>query len=279
MWAGGKPTSVIPLRKQHAVLVISGISSAELSLPAYLPVLYSVAMEVLATQQANTSRRTPSAGDHQHGLLLRCAGSTTRKETAAVRILSTQVSQGTAYVKEMSPQQGAPSMQAYCRSACLPHKQSHHLQSPKQSCVGAICLLQQSCRTTSTNHVTALGQILQLPKLSRYLLWWCSLPCAMQSMSCRVTCGPMQPFTCKQKCMELGIDPTDALELPTPITCPYERKTVACIWWLQQQDIPPQLAALASDSCWPAVTTNCKETLVIRVLACMACMYVSCRSL
>lgn len=114
-------------------------------------------MEVLATQQANTSRRTPSAGDHQHGLLLRCAGSTTRKETAAVRILSTQVSQGTAYVKEMSPQQGAPSMQAYCRSACLPHKQSHHLQSPKQSCVGAICLLQQSCRTTSTNHVHCTG--------------------------------------------------------------------------------------------------------------------------
>jgi hypothetical protein len=101
----------------------------------------------------------------------------------------------------------------------------------------------------------------------------------VQLMSCRVTCGPMQPFTCKQKCMELGIDPTDALELPTPITCPYERKTVACIWLLQQQDIPPQLAALASDSCWPALTTNCKETPVIRVLACMGCMYVSCRSL
>lgn len=40
----------------------------------------------------------------------------------------------------------------------------------------------------------------------------------------RVTCGPMQPFTCRQKCMELGINPTDALELPKPITCPYERE-------------------------------------------------------
>jgi len=41
---------------------------------------------------------------------------------------------------------------------------------------------------------------------------------------CRVTCGPMQPFSCRQKCMELGVNPTDALELPTPATCPYERK-------------------------------------------------------
>jgi hypothetical protein len=27
--------------------------------------------------------------------------------------------------------------------------------------------------------------------------------------------------------MELGVNPTDALELPTPITCPYERKEAA----------------------------------------------------
>jgi hypothetical protein len=34
----------------------------------------------------------------------------------------------------------------------------------------------------------------------------------------------MQPFTCRQKCMELGVNPTDALELPKAITCPYERE-------------------------------------------------------
>lgn len=40
----------------------------------------------------------------------------------------------------------------------------------------------------------------------------------------RVTCGPIKPFSCRQKCMELGVNPTDALELPTQISCPYERE-------------------------------------------------------
>lgn len=44
----------------------------------------------------------------------------------------------------------------------------------------------------------------------------------------------MQPFTCRQKCMELGLDASDALELPTAITCPYERKHGAsCSWGCQ----------------------------------------------
>jgi hypothetical protein len=60
VWAGGKPTSVIPLRKQHAVLVISGISSAELSLPAYL--LYCT---VLPWRCWPPSKQTPAGGHHQ----------------------------------------------------------------------------------------------------------------------------------------------------------------------------------------------------------------------
>jgi hypothetical protein len=56
------------------------------------------------------------------------------------------------------------------------------------------------------------------------------LPPALPMAVCvrRVTCGP-KAFTCRQRCMELGINPTDALELPAPASCPYERECYAVL--------------------------------------------------
>lgn len=58
---------------------------------------------------------------------------------------------------------------------------------------------------------------------SRSACCWHSCSACIPSLPCRVTCGPKH-FTCRQKCMELAYNPTEALVLPTPISCPYDRE-------------------------------------------------------
>ncbi|KIZ05690.1 hypothetical protein MNEG_2267 [Monoraphidium neglectum] len=54
-----------------------------------------------------------------------------------------------------------------------------------------------------------------MPQVSGYCL------CEGNVTTARVTCGPKR-FTCRQKCAELAYNPTDALAMPAPITCPYD---------------------------------------------------------
>jgi len=53
------------------------------------------------------------------------------------------------------------------------------------------------------------------PAISGYCL------CEGNVTAARAACGPKR-FTCREKCMELAFNPTDALELPKPISCPFE---------------------------------------------------------
>lgn len=53
------------------------------------------------------------------------------------------------------------------------------------------------------------------PEVSGYCL------CEGNVTAARAACGP-KSFTCNDKCAELAYNPTDALELPKPISCPYE---------------------------------------------------------